>query len=294
MNKKYDLLKYENNPYKLDEIIDKNNKFIAYALTRKNIDFIESVVLLDSNYKEQYKNEKKPGDNFEKFIKSNEYRKEISKDEKKKRTGKTWFKGNIQYWYKKLESNSNYTFEQSMYAIVSIVDSLNSTHLESCKNGRYEMTKRIFTEANNNLDGLKTCLINKASLIQSLFKGLPQIDDKKEHDRYNISFASKIYFYLYERFIDAKEYPVSKYDFVVAKNLPIYIDIYLSETMNESEFLINVGNNKKDNDDIFIKKTNKYDKYQEYIGKILSKLKEEENIEVNRNEFDHLVWWTNK
>lgn len=219
--------------YDLDKIVDNNNTFYIYAITKKNVQFIETVVALDSNY----------------------------------------FNADLEKYYDNMEQDEN--FDDSLFNAIRIINSTNHTRLSKNEMNGYK------NELLNIFNDYKSMKSKLTSDYDEIVKRLCKYPGPNPKTKYNISFASKICFYLHERFV-GNSYPKAKYDKVVASNLPKYVNYYLKEYVPNKRFLID---GKGIDDKIRI-----FNDYQEYITKIIQKIR----INVNRKEFDHLIWWLNK
>lgn len=223
--------------YDLDKIVDNynNNKLYIYAITKKNVQFIETVVALDSHY----------------------------------------FNADLDKYYDDMQQDTN--FDDSLFNVIKIINSTNHTRLSKNEmNGYRNELLNIF----NDYKSMKSKLDSDYDAIVDQLCRYPG-PKPKDKTKYNISFASKICFNLHERFV-GNSYPKAKYDKVVASNLPKYVNYYLKECVPNKRFLID---GKGIDDKIRI-----FNDYQEYITKIIQKIR----INVNRKEFDHLIWWLNK
>lgn len=265
------------NPYFLDYILVDGKKIPA--LTRKNADFIEAVVRLDSNY----------GKDLEINPPSKSY-----DPEKNATSAKGLYCGSTKYWFDQLQVNTE-EFKKCVLGTVIAIDRTNSTHIESCVNGRKEMRDRICKECSC-YEELKSMLeqpyivgdfSDKKHLLEILSEGIEQKGKGKNGVRYNLSFASKYCSYA-AQFLDADaEY--SKYDNVVSKALPIYEKCYLGKTdKKKTEFKISYT--QMDENEKLQHRLNLYKQYSDCIESILKVLKED-GIELTRDEFDHIIWY---
>ena len=260
------------NPYILDYAVGGGIKIPA--LTRKNADFIEAVVGLDSNYNRDADIDAAPDDGFNPF-------RNVSLSNGK-------YCGSSAYWFHRMENGGD--FEECLLGAIISIDRTNSTHLESAINGRM-MIKNIIMGVCHNVDELKNELnkdfhINpKTHLIGLMSAEMPA---KKKSTRSNLSFASKFCSYASLCLKTNLEY--SKYDNVVASHLGDYIKLYLRDaTTKMAEYKYDSNKKNKSNDglqytvDIYIR-------YYQLIGDIINLLKEKD-IHIDRNEFDHIVWY---
>lgn len=261
------------NPYILDYLPgDKKRP----ALTRKNADFIEAVIHLDSNYaKDYYINEPSVGYDPEIYAESS--------------NGK--YCGSTAYWFNEMKT-PNCNFRKCVLGAVIAIDSANSTHLEASVSGRKTMRDIICNKCNNYLD-----LID---MLNTLFKPLNHnhliallttktISKKDGKIRFNISFATKFCAYA-SIFLNSK-IQYSKYDNIVSDALPYYSEIYLNEHEKQNEYKINDTQRRKlDEEGNFQYRLNVYSDYQKKINRIIEKLKSD-GINLTIEEFDHIVWY---
>lgn len=262
----------ENNPYILDFAVGGGLKIPA--LTRKNADFIEAVVGLDSNYNRDADIDSVPDDGFDPFL-------NISSSGGK-------YCGSSAYWFHKMENGGD--FEECLLGAIISIDRTNSTHLESAVDGRLKI-KEIILNVCNDVDDLKREL-NKDFLVnpkQQLI-GLMSVemDAKKKNKRSNLSFASKFCAYASLCLGTGVEY--SKYDNVVASHLGDYIKLYLNDLKTKTKEYKYDSNRKNESLDGLQYTLDIYNRYYELIGKIIDSVKQE-GIKIDRNEFDHIVWY---
>ena len=264
------------NHYVLDRVKDKEGNTYA-ALTRKNAEFIEAVVALDSNYKRDM-TRIPPDKGFN-----------INTDFNKSK-GK--YCGSIRYWFERmLEPNANYS--ECVLGAVTSVDRTNSTHLETVLEGRKQMRDRIvrYYPTPERLKKAVAALYRYGKQDHIIYKltegGLFSIKDHSE--MFFISFASK--FITYAAIVFNLGCLHSKYDGVVSTNLPIYAKLYLNKKFGKRRFKVTSD---KEN---FNRKREKglrmYGEYVSTIDEILSKLREE-GILMTKEEFDHIVWYCSK
>lgn len=269
----------EKEPYILDYI--KGTKIPA--LTRKNARFFKAVVKLDSSYRNDFdpKMECSPGFN-------------PLSDEPQ--TNKYY--GSTAYWFAEMEKeNSN--FERCLMGAIISIDSTNTTHLESCVDGRKTMKERILNECKN-VDELKAKLnkqffTNKdnhlIAVLSPAIEAKPNKDGTARTDRHNLSFASKFCAYA-SKFLETDfEYP--KYDGVVAKNLPKYIEYYVGNSVKKTEYKVSNSKDKQLTEEKKLEyRLDIYYHYFEVINKIINSLPTDDKM--TKEEFDHIVWYAFK
>ena len=253
------------NPYELDTFQLDSKKIPD--LTKKNVNFIEGILKIDSNYKRE----------SEKTAPDEGFNPEVHYSSSK---GK--YCGAMNYWFEKIKEDKN--FEKNILGAVIAVDSSNSTHLQVSKNGRMEMKKRIVEKCKNYKEFSEKLNVpydpnNKDHLLNYLLE--PMDSTKEGQKQINLSFASKFFSYAAMAFNTEVQY--SRYDSVVAKNLPDYQKKYLNEPEGKKTYIIT--DSKNDN------RKEIYKKYCDTIQKILNNVNQEW---LNKNTFDHLVWYTLK
>jgi len=101
----------------------------------------------------------------------------------------------------------------------------------------------------------------------------------KEGYRSNLSFASK-FCSSAAKFLKCKT-RYSKYDGVVAKALPLYSKVYLNTEYKKKNYFSTSDYDKK------------YDIYKEYAT-VIEKIIVEINNLLNKDEVDHIIWYTYK
>lgn len=267
---------YTVHPYVLDleELTVKRKTERIAALTKKNSDFIEAVVKIDSNYKRDMRNVP-PHPDFD--------------PENNSRDSDGKYCGSLTYWFTEMQKASANYAECVLGAVIAI-DRGNSTHLEQVLDGRKKMRDRIIALCPD-VKTLKTALgvpfthndVNH--LISKMTEpGLKGIKDG--NDRFFISFASK--FCAYAALLLGTTIEYSKFDDVVSDNLFLYAQAYCGLTFNKSYFKINQiqgGFDTKRSKGLEI-----YEIYQQTIEKIISSLA----FSMTRSELDHIIWYYEK
>ena len=252
---------HTDNPYELDRLVFDEH---YPALTRKNADFIEAVVGLDSNYSKDSLIVEPKG----KYI------------------------GSIKYWFNQMKSGGD--FAHSVLMAITAIDSTNSTHLEASKDGRKILCDRI-TSACSNCQELEDML--KADFESDDTKHIlsiltERIDDKSGRVRYNLSFASK--FCSYGALFLGLSTEYSKYDRIVSENLPIYAKCYLGKKYPASYFIIDSQQIKELSDEEkLLYRLKIYREYSDTIKEIIDVL-QKDGICINREELDHIIWYGRK
>lgn len=267
-------LETSSNPYIMDYILYINNKIPA--LTRKNADFIEAIVRLDSNYAKE-SIIVPPTEGFNPEINYS--------------GSKGMYSGSIAYWFHAMRQEI-YPFPTALLGAIIAVDRSNSTHLESSISGRLSMRDRI-CEICNNLQDFITEIEKEfysednMHLISILSAPIPA--KGKNGVRLNVSFASKFCDYASIYLGCQRKY--SKYDDIVSAALPSYAKIYLNRDLKKNEFKVDNSKQSKMKDEEKLKyRLQIYEKYYQCIGTIIQVLKDE-NISLSREEFDHIIWY---
>ena len=256
------------NPYILDRL--END---LPALTRKNAEFIKGVVNLDSNYAKDLKITPP----------SSGYNPEINV----LKAGKLYC-GSTAYWFNEM-SKPESNFSYCVLGAIIAIDTTNSTHLESAKNGRSIMRDRICEVCTNSSDLLHKLNIpftpnDDQHLIRILTKETPST--KKGEYRTNLSFASKFCANA-SRFLKG-DFEYSKYDNVVSDALPKFMFTYLNEKKNTKEYSRNGKPKKQEEYTPWL--MNLYDKYSKDIQRIINYLSTE-GIQITREELDQIIWY---
>ncbi len=273
-----------NNPYILEYII-KNKDEKVPALTKKNSDFIDAVVKLDSNYSKE--TEATPP------IANSNFEKNPSKPDK--------YSGSAKYWFGKMKAKEE-PFERCVLGAVIAIDASNSTHLEAAVNARKEMTARICKKCNNTIEGLikelkkPICDNRETHLLVELTEPIPAKNEKRKGDRYNLSFASKFCACAAKELVPEIEY--SKYDNVVSDALPRYTDLYgikKGEAKNTYKIKANEKKKCKNADEHLKLRIAVYEKYCKSIDAIIEKVKINGGYQdLNKEKLDHIIWYAFK
>ncbi len=252
-----DLEKREAEKYKLDLIDGKN----LLKINLRNVSIIEAILKIDSQYKGSFNVDYKP---------------------------KGKYKGSTAYWSNELKkelnnsnTNKDKRYKEIITNLVFAIDREFSTHLNSDRVGREQISKRIITfEKEEIIENLKYpekvnySLFNKISEIT-----VPKKEDKKLgiNGKRNISFASKfchfVCFYFFEDEKERDKYSI--YDSTIKKVLRDYANHYI------------------ENYDRNLNLDNYYD-YCACIDKIIEGAQLKEKDKISRNGFDHLLWYYHK
>lgn len=263
-------------PYVLDEI--ENLKLPA--LTKKNSDFIEAIIHIDSNYKKDCE-VVGPDDNFK-----------VNEDSKNS-NGK--YCGSIKFWFSEMEkgNESKYSYAECLWGAVIAIDRSNSTHLETTNNGRSIMASKIKFLCPN-LNSLKIEL--EKSFVDvfdnHLIANLLRPEGEFVLNRFYLSFVSKFCAYAVQFLNLSNQY--SKYDRIVAESLPKYYEQYCGKEIKPSAYLINNSNVNYKNEnakDKFFRVLKIYKEYTMAIGELLDYIK---NENLDRNKVDHIIWYGTK
>ena len=183
---------------------------------------------------------------------------------------------------------------KSIKKVVAAVNETNSTHLS--KEGMDEITEIIEKflgtpyDLDKLIDEIKKPIFKKGEKDfneQCLFYKLCQKinSGEKKPKTSNPSFASKFYFYANKYLNDNSSF--SKYDRIVAEKVAIYEQKYGAiASKSKKKYVIPSGSQ-----DV---KYNGYIDYLRAINRILEKLKEDPENELTAEQFDNIVWYTNR
>jgi hypothetical protein len=264
---------HSENPYVMDYVAE---RLKMPALTRKNADFIEAVVRLDSNYAKDFEIHE-PSENYD--------------PEENAESSHGKYCGSTAYWFSEL-MKTNCNFRKCILGAVIAIDRTNTTHLEASYDGRKTMRNIICDYCNDYHDLVRMLEVPfKRDKHNHLISLLNQKTIAKKDDgaRYNISFATKFCTYA-AIFLDS-QIRYSKYDNIVSDALPTYSKVYLGESKNAREYKINEYQRRNlDDNGNFQYRLDVYGKYESAISRILNELRAD-GIYLTREEFDHIVWY---
>lgn len=214
---KVEIRRDSSNPYKLDLI--RFGKHTIAELSKKNANFIEAIVSIDSNYQ---------GD-----------------DDKTNDDGTA-------YWFNEmLNSKSAHSYKDCLKQCIEIIDNHNSTHLEATKDGRKNMESIILKRCPSVEELRKEVLVTPTeNNTNNLFFDLLQtMNHKTRYKVNNISFASKFISYA-RKYLNNNDTSFSKYDKVVAENLSKYEKYYIDDNIKVSKCrYLNKSTDRKELDD---------------------------------------------
>ncbi len=260
------------NPYLLDRLA---NKPVFLALTRKNADYISSII---NNFSDESRI-KEPSKNFE--------------PEKNCSSADGMYCGSMAYWFEEMKKDkTNSNFRKNVLGAVIAIDTFNKTHLESCKDGRTKMRDRI-CKACSDLNGLVTKLnepfdSNKSDHLISILTG--EIDAKKQDQKkFNLSFATK--FCSYASFFLTAKATYSIYDSIVSEYLPDYVIEYLKPQVRK-KISYKIPTARKGTNPLNLR-LEIYEDYSKKIEEIIKYLRKN-NIRINKRELDHIIWYNSK
>ena len=232
------------------------------AITRHNSDMVECALTLDTTFRGGIGVDAKP---------------------------KGRFSGSNAYWQDKIQKIKTFTdYEKFIEELIETVDRANVTHISAAVNGKKEIKKRIINKCMD-LKSLKDALsknpfvngkVRDVDPNHILYKLAEPLPATKGGMRSNVSFASKLCQFA-SKILNAG-YEYSKYDSIVAKTLPIYIEHYLGVKVARTRFSLDGKT--------FNVKMQTYAEYCAYIDKIIAVA----CPGMTREEFDHIVWYTNK
>lgn len=263
-------INHSEDPYVPDRLYENN----ALAITRKNARFIEAVVALDSNYGKDAEYNA-PDPEFE--------------PEQKASNAEGMYCGSTVYWFDEMQKKGS-DFRKCVLGAVIAIDTINSTHLEACENGRKTMRDRICSLCRD-CEELKEKLteefdpLNRQGLIYVLSESMKV--KQKDANRKNISFATKFCSYAALYLHTGIEY--SKYDDIVSRALPTYAKHYLNKDFTKYYFKPNPEKEKGLTDaEKLHNRLVIYKEYSDTIKEILAVVSKEK---VSIDEFDHIVWY---
>ena len=230
------------------------------TFTQKNIDFVTAMIGYDSNYSASI-NENDPQHND---------------------TYVTIFK------------QFDFSTLQRLEAAIESIDKINSTHLSS-------EGKRTGSDGTGKRNGGRAITAARIRKIggDNLRQRLKEGDATLVHEiasavenRYNFSFASKFCAYASHHALALHNYCI--YDRVLQSILPYYYFIYvdgdgykaLYRTKRNATNESIIGELCQDREI-----TDGYTKYRQIVDDIICGIKEKCGIEVNYEDFDHLVWY---
>ncbi len=262
------------NPYVLDYVAGRIDKIPA--LTRKNADFIEAIVHLDSNYAKDLEINP-PSDDYD--------------PESNAEASNGKYCGSIAYWFDEMKK-PNCNFKKCVLGAVIAIDSTNSTHLEAAVSGRKSMRDVICSNCKDWHDLVEMLNVPFNPSNHNHIISLLTVKTTAKKDggaRYNISFATK--FCAYAAIFLESQIKYSKYDNIVSDALPTYVKVYLGETKNACEYKINKYQRRKlDDAGNYQYRLKVYAEYENTISRILNELSKD-NVYLSREEFDHIVWY---
>ncbi len=191
--------------------------------------------------------------------------------------------------FKKLEDYVNeeeYMQNDSLYLVIESIDKMNSTHLASegpkgGNKGRIKTAQGVY-----NIENFRERLYKAdAKLVDEIawFGG-----------KNNFSFASKFCSYLCRYLF--KDLPQENnyciYDEVVQSVLPYYANYYKVD-LDKKYYITYTNKGIKHNRSIVckVKTCGGYYEYIKLINAIIEKIKEENNIDVTYEAFDHMLWY---
>ena len=280
------------------------------SLTKKNRDFIEAILSIDSNYR-QYTN--------------NTINHHIYKN----------IEDPLSKIFKRL-NDENEDFKTNLLKIIVLIDTSNSTHLSASfytgddnsefltinnkeynvLNGLKEMRDRIaksIHNVNELIGAIKTPfdpydknhifnIMNEPTIKREKNKKYNEVNETyiQKNKKFNTSFVSKFLSYCYSYLIGSDNM-YSKYDNVLAKYLPIYYANYYYKNseikIDENRYIISESKRaqlkKQGIERLKIEYAKLYEKYNNDIQDIIDELKKA-NINLTRDEVDHIIWYTLK
>lgn len=295
--------------YQLDSFKFESEKYPT--LSKKNRDFVEAILSIDSNYR-QYTN--------------NTINHHIYKN----------IKDPLSEIFKRL-NDENEDFKTNLLKIIVLIDTSNSTHLSTSfytgddnsefvtinnkeynvLNGLKEMRDRITKKINNANELIEAIkipfnpydknhifnIMNEPTIKREKNKKYSEVNEAyiQKNKKFNTSFVSKFLSYCYSYLIGNNNI-YSKYDNVLVKYLPIYYAHYKNsenkiDKNDKNKYILSNLNKeqlrKQGIENLKIGFAKLYKKYNDDIQEIINKLKEQ-NINLTRDEVDHIIWYTLK
>ena len=295
--------------YQLDSFKFESEKYPT--LSKKNRDFVEAILSIDSNYR-QYTN--------------NTINHHIYKN----------IKDPLSEIFKRL-NDENEDFKTNLLKIIVLIDTSNSTHLSASfytgddnsefvtinnkeynvLNGLKEMRDRITKSIHNASELIETIkrpfdpydknhifnIMNEPTIKREKNKKYSEVNEAyiQKNKKFNTSFVSKFLSYCYSYLIGNNNI-YSKYDNVLVKYLPIYYAHYKNsenkiDKNDKNKYILSNLNKeqlrKQGIENLKIGFAKLYKKYNDDIQEIIDKLKEQ-NINLTRDEVDHIIWYTLK
>ncbi len=171
-----------------------------------------------------------------------------------------------------------------------------------------ELIESIKTPFNPNDKNHIFNIMNEPTIKREKNKKYSEVNETyiQKNKRFNTSFVSKFLSYCYSYLI-GNDNMYSKYDNVLAKYLPIYYANYYYKNseikIDENRYIISESKRaqlkKQGIERLKIEYAKLYEKYNNDIQDIIHKLKEqkeqkEKNINLTRDEVDHIIWYTLK
>ncbi|AKF40959.1 hypothetical protein AAW50_00665 [Mycoplasmopsis canis] len=249
-------------------------------LNKKNRDFIDAVLYVDSNYNLDPL-AKEPDKKF--MFKLNS----IISGEKEELEG---YAGSSSYWFERVmknDENAEDEYKKAILGSIISIDRSNSTHLEAIKGTRLEILNRIIEIAPNKEQlekELKNDDLNENHILFKITDAI--IDNNNEKNRFNLSFASKFCAYASKIILGEVKYP--KYDSVVSDNLFYFYNKYVDENSNKNKNTYKINHEIRKIDEYI----NKYLLYTNDIKKIVEKVKmNNEFSDFNIEDLDHIIWY---
>ncbi len=210
---------------------------------------------------------------------------------------------------KKVEVDEEGNEKTILYKVIESIDTINSTHLASEGRGdgsENEIDKEGKKEKKNKgrvrTERVIREEITGAKLKERLSEGDADLINQiaRAGGKYNFSFATKFCTYVSKYIFGEKHNEYCIYDNVVQSVLPFYISYYIEpKDMSEYCHRKTRGNGKgnivSDIDEYIKSDVNNnekdYEKYKTIIKNIIKGIKKKDNITINYEQFDHLLWY---
>lgn len=183
-------------------------------------------------------------------------------------------------WY--IKNKLDFQDGKSIEDLCKLVDAENSTHLYVSGNkkgnnlGVVDMVKRISNAKNNIEERIKNQDLSVVDFLARSTSGI-----------YKPSFASKFCTYVSRYKYDLDNYSI--YDDILQRTIPYYAWNYLGEKyVARKNSSINL---KPDVETSTEGKINQYEDYWRLIEKLIKKINEVKNLSINKEIFDHMLWY---
>ena len=286
-------------------------------LTKNNANFIETVLTIDSRYKNSSNSNKKPSIEYVKYLRDNNiniYDSSLHEFG----SGKFWIEKfieiiiskdigyKVQVELKQEKGKNKEQKNKNMYldlktvlnGVVCAIDRENSTHLTAHKSkekvGRGNVSQKIYDYIENNgIDNFIEKLTRKDDFYLIGYITVPKEPNK---ENFHYSFATKFCKYVSLTFNNkCDKYYI--YDNVIISNIDYYIEKYgIRDKYSKKDIEFNKNKIKFDDDDEhkYREIAMQYKKLYDCLDTIKKLANSENPKDVKRDEIDHIIWYFNK